>query len=166
MLLSPLDALPTKFCLTKFLFLFPVLWILLALPCACGHPNKPPSPTPILQQCQVAPPPLFCFKSRWHVPPLRKLRRLTAEPYGKAFPHPDLPQRDVQFLAEHPEVWVHVDRHDLARQVRIIEGWRQMLNLATQGGSTGVCPVTGKACGRKGYGPYGIHTECVTLDYN
>ena len=93
------------------------------------------------------------------------LRETNLNQNGKASPHPDLPQRDIQFLARHPEVWVHTDRHDLARQMRMIEGWRQMLASAAQGGPAGTCPVTGKECGREGYGPHEIHTECVTLDY-
>ena len=99
-----------------------------------------------------------------HPPPERGPfpKRLTAVGL-KARPHPDLSPQDLQFLADHPEVWVHTEHYTLERQQRIIEGWRQL--LAIQKG-TERCPATGRVCGRVGRGPHGIHSECVSLKNN
>ena len=92
-------------------------------------------------------------------PPERGLfpKRLTSLSF-EARPHPDLSSQDLQFLADHPEVWVHTEHYTLERQRRIIEGQRQL--LAIQKG-TERCPATGRVCGRLGHGPHGIHSECV-----
>jgi hypothetical protein len=91
---------------------------------------------------------------------------------------PSLSPRDLMFLKEHPEVWDYCQGYGLERQERIIEGARQLCAQTSklqvdggevskgQGGAGGTCPATGKVCGRQGYGPYGIHSGCVELNYD
>ena len=76
---------------------------------------------------------------------------------------PDLSPQDLEFLADHPEVWVHTEHYTLERQQQIIEGRRQL--LAIQKG-TERCPATGRVCGRLGHDPHGIHSGCVLLNDN
>lgn len=76
----------------------------------------------------------------------------------EACPHPDLSPKDLEFLEDHPGVWVHTENHTLERQQRIIEGSRQLLAIL---GGTGKCPVSGEECGQAGFGPHGIHPGCV-----
>ena len=94
----------------------------------------------------------------WFTPPPVRLTAVSLE----ACPHSDLSPQDLQFLRDHPEVWVHTEHYTLERQQRIIEGWRQL--LAVQEG-TAKCPATGRACGKVGHGPHGIHSGCVLLSY-
>ena len=91
-------------------------------------------------------------------PPPARLTAVSLE----AHPHPGLSSQDLQFLRDHPEVWVHTEYYTLERQQRIIEGWRQL--EAVQKGAE-KCPATGRVCGKVGRGPHGIHSECVLLSY-